>query len=410
MSLMKTRFIPIPSRGSISSQDENSFRENLVSDIRILYEKLDTISALQNSMLLLTKQNNDVLQQRIDEARIRGKIQDYGDGEYAYINSFHGGNDLYIQDAEAATNCRVDTQFGMVYLPINGISSLLHAFNTDETRLLTDASVEIETTWDSTDYSYGATVTQNDSTQMLNGDNESSWFCRFALPLHSDVNSVRCRVTITLPNYGLDSANIFYMKPGIVCNQKVISFAVSGSLEGGSYTTLLENTELGFGKQLILPPYKTSKVQIVLEQNAWVEENGKKVFYIGLQEVGIHFAEFDKTNWTSGTANKIVLKVTAPDGYELDGVSNIVTTPNIFEETTYGSRNIRIRIFPNAYSGSPVLDTSTTNTLSANFVSSVTTAYIEIQMRYNVTITSGCPFDANSSPWLDDIGVVFRIS
>lgn len=410
MAKMQTRQIPVPYRGSLSSSQENEWRYNMVADMTTVFADLAAIKAALESILLLSRQNNDVIQQRLDEANIRGKLIDMGFDKFSYVNSFHSLSDAYIADADASTNCKVDTQFGIAYLPVNGINSLINAFASDNSRLLSDATVSVETSWDSVDYSYGATVSQNDAIQIVNGDNDSYWLCKYALPLHSDVASVRARVTITLPNYGIDTANIFSLKPGMVCGQKLISLGVCDSLSGTVYTSISSNVDLGFGKCYVVRPYKTSKIRVELEQSSWVEENGKKVFYLGLQEVGAYFAEFDKTNWTSGTGNSIVLKATAPAGYELSGVSNIVTTPNIFDEVAYASRNVRIRIFPDEYSGSPVLDTSTTNTLSQDFTTPVSTVYIEIQMRYNTTITAGCPFDANSSPWLDDIAVLFTIS
>jgi len=131
-----------------------------------------------------------------------------------------------------------------------------------------------------------------------------------------------------------------------------------------------------------------------MRQRHFVNDNGRKTFSYGLQDVNLELLEFDKTadQATVTDHNSAVFQVSAPSGYVFNRILRFNSTPDYYK--TSGDQEINYQIFDNAnLSGAAVWDSATDTApessainLSASATNSIyVVAYLEFDSTNNVS-------------------------
>jgi hypothetical protein len=154
-----------------------------------------------------------------------------------------------------------------------------------------------------------------------------------------------------------------------------------------------------------------------LRQRNWVEENGKKVFYYGLQELGLKFIDYDKNftlNNTFGANNSFVMEIPAPDGHGFNAIYRIDPSPNFLLEDV-NKRHLHIKISTSSDFSSGVIwnsDTTSAPQLTTTPLNAfgATKLYAYVELNY-VSDSGGIlsPFEVGTTPFFKGLGLSYTL-
>lgn len=264
----------------------------------------------------------------------------------------------FLENAPLSRRAMVDTLFGEATVPLNAIQSKFYSTSPRTGRIIPEEnlSIDVTGTFDKqdgnglTDYEHSdeqVSLSTGDPELAFNGSNLDRWIRRIEFELDSDVDSVETQITVQVPASLNLEANVLSIRPHPNGSVDVTSVMTSADLtESFVQLSTFQEVENAEGTRWHFPAAQVRQVRIWLRQRDWIEENGKKVFYIGAEEVGLFLADWDKTYDENGqlTDNHAVLvKVTAPSGYHFATLHNFTSDPMYTLEDA-GSRHTHFRI------------------------------------------------------------------
>jgi len=333
----------------------------------------------------------------------------------------------FLAAADISTRASVSGQFGQATIPMNAIQSKTYSL-----RLLAeDGLSQLEVLSSATgifdkglgdglvNYEGGSetpTIEETPQANATNGNNLEYWRRRVIFDLESDVSEVECEITITLPSQSDLKANVIYVHPYPLGNVDITGIWVSPDLTD-SFTQLTGWTDLEGAKKTrwFMPAQDVAKVKVRIRQRNWTEEDGRKVFEFGLQELGVQLVEWDKT-YDSGALlsdnHSFVHTIKAPAGTVFHKLHGFYCDPDFTLEPA-GSRHLHfvlaadplgaIQIWNSDQSAVPQ-SLETALDLGLN-----DTIYLITTLNWCETVDPSSPFQAGTPPWMTGFGLDVRL-
>lgn len=416
----------IPLRGPLDSEQMNRFTEQVVNDLLNLAQQGNVTAQQLVHGLHVRERETDTSRQRAlaleaqlaFDRRIRG-MQGY---RIAHWKDLHDGADVsWVPDSTVAKRASVSTQYGQATVPLNAIESRIYSL-----RLLAGGTVVPNSlvaaasgSFDKsdgngvTDYEYGGTVEQTDPELAANGNNQEYWRRRVIFPLESDVSEVECELTLTVPQGANLHANVLTAHPYPLGNVDITGLWMAPDLSGAfvpvsSFTALTNarKTRWFFTSQ------KAAQVKVRLKQRNWFEENGRKVFEYGLQELGVYLAEWDKTY--DGTATQLtdnhafVTRFDTEPGFVFNKLHGFYSDPDWTLEPS-DNRHLHFTLAKDA-AGADILWQSDVNGAPQSLqtpldLGGVSTVYLITTLNWVETAGVGSPFPVNTTPFVRGFGI-----
>jgi hypothetical protein len=200
---------------------------------------------------------------------------------------------------------RLDTKYGQLTLPFKTSLNAVYGISTDGGIRLPD---NLETTVvDVT--SAGVTKITGNARFAVDGREDRYWVRKVAVPVHSTVTTVQMTFQVDLPNDAVSAVNLISADPFPLGQLDIVGMEYSSDTSDPS-TTVPGFSEVADASHTRWHFVQTSmtKLKLTLEQRNWVEEEGHKVFYLGLRELRLQLASFPADSDTYG----IVLKLDSP--------------------------------------------------------------------------------------------------
>lgn len=393
-----TRSNPIGFKGRASSEVYNQQTEETYLDILELYDAANEIEAeieeLQEAFQL-NKQFQHIYIQKMQN-RIRqlvDVIEKRVDGETHHVHTIYADEMRHDPNAAVTERAFLDSANGVAHLPLTKktVSKLyLSDAMTGDISLPKALRVAAHP-----EVRLGSRIEENDPLLAVDGKSQNRWRRKVILPLEeSPKDGVTTEVVVTLPDTIISSrdANMFTLKTFPVNSLWVekVEYRLDGDwklIPGWPVDAKGEpvaKEDVG-NLKLCFPETAMAEVRVTLKQYNWFEENGEKVYYFGLEEIGVFHADFqsqigkidipvtlrgdtetkvlrglkpilENADALSGGANEID-PVISYSIYTVDDNNQLHYTKDAFPVvTTHGSVLIRAVIHADRYNGAtPVL-------------------------------------------------------
>lgn len=422
---------PVPYRGKLSSTDYNTFQEgvvheihNLASSVNTLFNQLQRLAAVQYNEMAYLRRLVDALKNQQDYVEQVGgalgllntRLVDFSDTTGI---SYPGGlNDTY--------SAMIASEYGEATLPPMAIENRFYTTSSRSGRVITpdDLNVEVRSTFDKgegdglVNYEKGGLVSPGEPSLAFNGSNQKYWIRRVEFPIDSKVDDVEVELTVTVPNGASTQANLIEVVPFPNGSADVLELATSPDLSS-SFTrvTGFTPTDNLVARRYHFTPISVERIRIRLRQRNWIEEDGKKVFYYGLQELGLKLIDYDRTYVPGapyGSNNTFVVKIDAPDGYSFNQIYRIDPQPNFLTEDI-GNRHVHLRLSSSQDFGGQIWssDSSVPPQSSASPISagSITTLYAIFELNYvDSSGGAGSPYAPGTTPYVKGLGLTFTLT
>lgn len=437
---MPDRKIVIPSvsrhpgrfRGPLRSDEYNDFHEEVVRDItnlsnglNNLYSSLSqSLTVLDNETSYLRRQLKSLLNQKdytekigVTNNSICARYIDIGDSKG--ISFPNGLNDQH--------SSMLNVDVGEITLPPTAIENkfYVNSLTSGAVVLPPDLIVRVKGTFDKVDgngsinYERGGKVTPGDPTLAFNGNNQTFWIRRVEFPIDSVVDQVECELTVTVPEGVSTEANTIDLVPFPNGSVDITELATASDL-GDNFIRVSSFSPQDnlLVNRYHFPAKTVDQIRIRFRQRNWREENGKKVFYYGLQELGLKLIDYDRT-YVSGASfgvnNSFILRIDAPDGYSFNNIYRVDPNPNfLLEDST--KRHVHVRLNTTSeYSVGTVWDSDSmyspqqlASPISAN---ASTVLYAFVQLNY-VNESGGAisPFEIGCTPTMRGLGLSYTLN
>jgi hypothetical protein len=423
---------PATYRGPLKSSKYNDFQESVVEDIANIAEAVNMLNSdIYKSMVILQNEASYLRRQvkaLREQQQYAEKVASYGNAlAYRYVDIGDTKGINFPNDLDDSMSSMLSAEFGEVTLPPNAIENKFYVSSLSNGLILTppDLSVRVRGTFDKiggkglVNYERGGVVTPGDPTLAFNGNNHTYWIRKIEFPLDSRIDQVEVEMIVTTPEAVSADANMVEVVPFPNGSVDITELSTASDL-GDNFVTVpgFEASDNITAARYHFASRTVDQIRIRLRQRNWVEENGKKVFYYGLQELGLKSVEYDKTSASLnsfGSNNSFILEIKAPAGYLFDSIYRIDPNPNFLLEDQ-GKRHVHVRLGTSSDFNVGTLwnsDTSyspqqVTTPLSAQGAS---TLYAFCQLRY-VTENGGVlsPFEVGTTPYFKGLGLTYTLT
>jgi hypothetical protein len=419
----------VPARGPFVSEDWDKFSEATVEDIFQLSSK-------HAGLVVLTERQ---LEGILREQRFLGRSVAFLKASLRHQERIRGQNGVkipvwhelydaapvsFLDGTPLSLRAQVATTYGQATIPMNGIEPKFYStsLTTGEIRRNENLTVEVTGTFDKldgnglTDWEYTSQQDRLDEgfpNLAFNGNNIDRWVRRIEFPLDSDITEVETQITVRVPRTNNPESNMLSIHPHPLGNIDILGVFTAPDLSD-SFTTLSDFSEVlnSRERRWFFPATTIQQVRVRLRQRDWVEENGKKVFYIGAQEIGLYLVDWDKTYVEGGALtdnHSFITKLSAPTGFTFATLHSFQSDPMYTDETD-GSRHTHFRITTDDL----ITDlrwNSDTDALPQTLSTGIdlgNSADIYVFTTLNWVAESGgmsSPFEVNTPPYVNGFGV-----
>lgn len=421
---------PVEHRGPLKSSDINDFQESVVEDIQNLAKAINTvynnlektsiashndISFLRRQVDALLKQNQYIEKVAANNGYLVSRLVDFSDT--AGISYPNGLND----DLSAM----VYAEFGQATLPANAIENRFYSTSARTGRVVQGSNlvINVTSTFDKgegeglVDYERGGIVTPGKTEWAFNGNNRQIWIRKVEFPIDSKVDQVECELTVVVPDGTSTEANLIELFPFPNGSVDITSLSTSADV-ADSFTSLSVFDAINNATNIRyhFPIISIEQIKIRLRQRNWIEENGKKVFYYGLQELGLKLIDYDKlyqAGASFGKNNSFIAKISAPPGYGFKDLYRIDPTPNFLLEDK-GNRHIHLRLSTTPNFDNVIWNSDSTippqESLQPISLGSTETIYAIFELNF-VTTNGGSlsPFPIGTTPYIEGLGLSYTL-
>jgi hypothetical protein len=423
---------PVRYRGPLLSSKYNDFQEGVVEDISNISSAVNSLfSDLSKSMLILINETSYLRRQvkalKAQQEYTEKVLSSANALVYRYLDVGDTKGIRFANDLDDSRSSMLSAEFGEITLPPNAIENKFYVNSLTNGVIVVppDLVVSVRGTFDKLDgkglvnYERGGKVTPGDATQAFNGSNENFWIRKVEFPLDSRVDQVECELTVTTPESISAESNTIEVLPFPNGTVDIVELATASDL-GNNFIRVpgFEPTDNSTAARYHFASKSVDQIKIRLRQRNWVEENGKKVFYYGLQELALKFIDYDKNyvvGNTFGANNSFVLKIQAPQGYGFENIYRIDPNPNFLNEDM-AKRHIHVKINTSEdFSVGSIWNSDTTyppqqvSTPIAAYGAS--TLYAFVQMNY-VSENGGVlsPFEVGTTPYFRGLGLTYTLT
>jgi len=427
---LTTERMRIPQNGRISSSDMNKFVDSTIADLQNTVNQVNvnessTLDVLNTAIREISNLKKRVAQLEDEESFDRAIRA----AQNLRIKAFKSMTDLTgitFPGTNQSTKPRINTLFNQATVPINAVENKFYTNSIISGSIVPiSQSIQIDVTSiiELVDYESGyVKLSQGNPENAFNGDNQSYWQRKVEFDLDSDVEEVQVELTVRIPDQANTEANALYIRPYPVSQVDVFDLGISADLSGGfsapgnSYpifpTTALP-LDNARDSRFFFSTQSVQRIKIRLRQRNWYEENGRKVFSYGLQELGLQLSEFDKTYSATaslGDNHTFITKFTCPPNKKFKGLHLFETTPDYTKDID----NMRFKIASDLL-GNNILWDSSINSSPQSLVQpidlgTVDNIYVITTLNYIETASVSSNFFAGTTPVLDSIGLQYSVS
>jgi len=429
---LTTERMRIPQNGRISSSDINKFVDSTIADLQ---NTVNQVNVNESSTL-------DVLNTAIREiSNLKKRVAQLEDQESfdrairaaqnLRIKVFKSMTDLtgitFVPGSNQATKPRINTLFNQATVAINALENKFYTNSIISGSIVPiSQSIQIDVTSviDAVDYEAGyVKLSEGNPENAFNGDNQSYWQRKVEFDLDSDVEEVQIELTVRVPDQANTEANALYIRPYPVSQVDIFDLGISADLSsafskpGNSYPRLSTAFPLDNARdtRFFFATQSVQRIRIRLRQRNWYEENGRKVFSYGLQELGLQLSEFDKTYSATailGDNHTFITKFTCPTDKSFKGLHLFETTPDYTKDVD----SMRFKISANV-DGTNIKWDSSINSSPQSLVQPIdlggdsSDLYVITTLNYIETADpASSNFFAGTTPVLSSIGIQYSVS
>jgi len=421
---------PARHRGQILSADYNDSQEEIISDLQDISNVVNSLNSRLTNSILTLNNDNAFLRRQVDALRSQ---QNYSEVLSVRTNSivtryvdFSNTEGITFPNGlDDTKSAMLAAEYGEVTLPPNTIENKFYVTSLATNKLVSpQLNIAVAGAFDKgdgegvTNYERGGSVTPGVPSHGFNGINDLYWVRRVEFPIDSRVDQVECELTVTVPEGSSSNANLIEIVPFPNGAVDITELATASDL-GNNFIRVsgFEPVDNLVSRRYHFPATVVDQIKIRFRQRNWVEENGKKVFYYGLQECGLKLVDYDKQftpGASFGTNNSFIVSIPSPQGTTFSNIYSIDPSPNFLLED-FSNRHIHIRLCGSLdYNNNVLWDSDsnyppqqTTAPISANS----SNLYAFIQMNF-VNSSGGIlsPYPVNTTPYLRAIGLAFTLS
>lgn len=424
--------VPAPARmrGPLISEDFNKVQEGLVADVQNLANALNSLHARLSRSLVVLQSENSYLRRAVSSLRNQ---QDYLEKIYGsatnVVSRFVDFSDTSVisfpNDLDDSRSPMLSAEFGEITLPTNATENKFYFTSLLNNKIVppTSLNVNVKGEFDKRDgnglvnYERGGKVYPGQPENAFNGINTSYWIRKVEFPIDSRVDQVECEITVTVPEGASSEANLIELYPFPNGSVDVLEVAYASDL-GDNFIrvpnfTVTNNT---VAQRIHFPSVAIDQIKVRLRQRNWIEENGKKVFYYGLQELGLKLVDYDKTynrGAAFGSNNSFVIKVEAPEGKTFHKLYRLDPAPNIFNEDMSARHvHIKLGISPNIANGILWDSDSQYPPQQSGEPITIGSAFIYMFVELNYVDSNGgslSPYMVGTTPFIQGVGLSYTL-
>jgi hypothetical protein len=336
---IRTKRRPAARRGPTSSEDYNAFQDEVATDLATVIAEVNAqtarIAETRTVRFLETAASRAAVETFVNDRRIRNAFDAAAGDPVTTVVDFGGfsgaGYEIMYGSLEEARRARVEPVYGQVTLPYNNVVNRVYGVNTTTGLPVMPSTVETEVVGYNES---GGTVVSGTKKYAVNGMNQDYWIRKVRFPLASDVDYVEATFQVNLPVLHTSSMNMLSLHPFPLGWLDVLEILYSTttadpSLALPGFSAL---NSVGF-RRWHFADLAVTKVRVKLRQRHFTEENGFKVFYLGIQELACQLVDFDRTaNPVSGPlgptlGNGVVTRIDAPDGRTFNQITRFASSP-----------------------------------------------------------------------------------
>lgn len=423
----------IAKMGHLDSSMMNKFHDSVVLDLQNVATQGNTTEVALESVQADMARKMASLEQRLNELEA---AQDFNalvrSADNLRIPAVATMGDLrnveFLAGSEDAKKPALNTVFNQATVPVDGVQSKFYSTSVISgsiTPVSTNLNVTVDPVFidqgagSATDHEAGALKVVEGSPKLaFNGDNQQSWARRVEFDLDSDVTEVQCQLTVIVPSQANSEANTLYVRPFPVGTVDIVNLETAGNLTD-SFSTLpgFTSTNNIGDKRWFFTSQSVQQVRVTLRSRNWFEENGKKVFRYGMQELGLQLVEFDKSYDATASVssnNSFVTEFKCPTGYVFSGLHAFATNPD-FTMESLDNRHMHFKVCGNA-DGTDVKWDSDSNVLPQTLVQPLnlgggSSVYVVTTLNFCSTVDAVSPlFPVNTTPFLESIGIQYSVT
>lgn len=345
----RTQVRPYPYRGHVNSAELQAQQDEIITDLQGIASiangnaaDLLTLKRLAFNELRALKASRAALNAAFEQIGLAGIS--YG-LPYVYTNAMHDvSNIIRISSTPPEHQAAVDLDFGVLLPPRNSSLSMFYDVSTDDVYTIVprEPVYTIQAVAE-----YDGEVTPGSPLNAFNGNNYSFWTRKISFPLYSDVAKVEAQIIVDVPRTADSNTLQLVPFPYGAVNIDNIEYTT----DAGEAWKPLAKLAPEFGEAddngviqftpiksaaptiICFQPSGIARLRISFSQDAWIEENGRKTFYYGFQEIGLWYHEWETSAdvdiWDADKNNNIIFKISAPDGYQFTRFRRFSDTPGL---------------------------------------------------------------------------------
>lgn len=312
-------------RGPTDSAEYNAHQEDVFYDLMQLFQitnELDKSLQVTSQALELNSQFQHLYVQELEN-----EVQKLKEA-LAAIESGTGKHTAYaysediVKDPNAleSEQAHLDPLHRLVHLPVTGMeSSKTYIYDSIAKRIVLPSALKVEAL---PKISSKWMIEDTNLTHAVNGNNEEYWHRKMITDQsNTSLSSPTCEFIVTLPDTIISNRDIntVYLHPfplnGVTVNK--IEYRLDGDwklLPGWKTDETGKPAEVARAGniKLCFPSIAISQIKVTMTQHHWLEENTKKVYHFGIQELGIFYTDYQAQigrieipfNLTGGNATK----------------------------------------------------------------------------------------------------------
>jgi hypothetical protein len=442
-SVKKTSF---PLRGPTSSRQLNDFVDQVANDIMALSQEItvqdsnerENFKTIMDEMRYLNRK----IAQLEKDREFEKEISTRNGLRTTYFQSMYKVNNLNFISNNAYLRPIVSASYGIAHLPVNAVESKFYSNSIYDGDVLTPSSLSVVTSGtfipdgetEAVNYDLNATkVIEGNPKNAFNGNNRSYWVREVHFDASSDITEVQVELIATLPSQNNTMSNVLAINPYPLGSVDVMDISFSADLTqswsrmqhpDAPYETSPDNNATQ--KKYIFTPQDIDQVRVRLRTRNFLEENGKKIFRLGLQELGLFLVDFEKSgagnsfsqwsNQTDAENISMVHTIEAPDDCVFKAIHSFKSTPDITLEDD-SNRHVVFRIYdgdPVTSAGNELWNSNQTypqnqpDSVGAQITvgGNVNKLYVVTSMRFvDSSGGSSGPFYGNTSPYIESFAL-----
>lgn len=421
---------PARFRGQLLSADYNDTHEEIITDIQELSNVVNSLNArLTRSVIILNNENAHLRRQvnalREQQNFVEQSAIKFNSIVHRFVDFSNTEGITFPNGLDDSRSAMLAAEYGEITLPPNSIENKFYSTSLSSNKLVSPPiSITVVGSFDKgegdglTNYERGGTVVPGNPEYAVNGINDLYWVRKVEFPIDSRVDQVECEFTVTVPEGSSSNSNLIEIVPFPNGSVDLVELATASDL-GNNFIRVsgFEPEDNLVARRYHFPSAVVDKVKVRLRQRNWVEENGKKVFYYGLQELGLKLVDYDKQyspGASFGTNNSFIISIPAPQGTIFRSLYNITAKPDFLAED-FNKRHIHVRICGSLdFNNSIIWDSDTMappQQTGTPLPTSVTTLYAFVQLNY-VSSSGGIlsPFLVGTTPYLWGLGLSYLLN